>query len=123
MPQALKVAIDSVLSPATVFVGLLVVLGVPYLGRRWFVRPAVAGSMLVLSLVFLAVSLCDPQFAAVVLAADNIPIVAMLYLLGFFTWLATAQAVENDRRLGRGEPPHEKERDQRVFTWPDLVYS
>ena len=60
------------------------------------------GRFLVLSLVFLGVSLCDPQFAAVALAPDNIPIVAMLYLLGFFTWLATAQAVENDRRLRAG---------------------
>ncbi len=123
MPETMKTIIDGVLSPATIFVGSLGVLGVLYLGRRWFVRPAVAGSLLILSLVFLGLSLCDRQFAAVVLAPDNIPIVAMLYLLGFFTWLATAQAVENDRRMERGEPPREKEREAKVFTWPDLVYS
>jgi hypothetical protein len=119
----MKILIDSVLCPATVFLGTLAALAALYLGRRWFVRPAVALGILFASLAFLGLSLRDPQFAAVVLAADNIPIVAMLYLLGFFTWLATAQAVENDRRMDRGEPPREKEREAKVFTWPDLVYS
>jgi hypothetical protein len=119
----MKTTIDNLLSPATIFLGSLAVLVVFYLGRRWFVRPAVAVTILILSLAFLGFSLCDPQFAAIALAPDNIPIVAMLYLLGFFTWLATAQAVENDRRMERGEPPREKEREARVFTWPDLVYS
>ena len=54
---------------------------------------------------------------------DNVPIVAMVYLLGFFTWLAAAQAVENDRRGVAGQPPREAEDAQRVFVWPDLVYS
>jgi len=49
--------------------------------------------------------------------------VAMVYLLGFFTWLAAAQAVENDRRGVAGQPPRETEDAQRVFVWPDLVYS
>jgi hypothetical protein len=119
----MKAMIDGVLSPATVFTGSLAALTVLYLGRRWFVRPAVALALLVLSLVFFGFSLRDPHFAAIALAPDNIPIVAMLYLLGFLTWLATAQAMENDRRLRRGEPPREKEREGKVFTWPDLVYS
>ena len=29
---------------------------------------------------------------------DNVPIVGLVFLLGFFTWLATAKAVENDDR-------------------------
>ena len=119
----MKAMIDGVLSPATVFVGSLVALTVLYLGRRWFVHPAVALAVLAVSLVFFGLSLGDPQFAAVALAPDNIPIVAMLYLLGFLTWLATVQAVENDRRQQRGEPPREKELAEKVFTWPDLVYS
>jgi len=31
----------------------------------------------------------------------------LMFLLGFFTWLATAKAVANDRRLARGLPPRE----------------
>jgi hypothetical protein len=122
MPEAIKNAIDSMLSPATVFFGSLALLAALYFGRRWFVRPVVAATLMALSLAFLGASLCDRQFAALVLAPDNIAIVAMVYLLGFFTWLATAQAVENDRRCGRGEPPVEKDHGRKVFTWPDLVY-
>lgn len=123
MPEALKTAIDNWMSPATVFGGSFVSLGVLYLGRRWFVRPVVATTIFALSLLFLGASLCDPEFAAIVLAPDNIPIVGMVYLLALLTWLATAQAVENDRRALLGEPPREKQRGRRLFTWPDLVYS
>ena len=122
MPDAIKTTMDSLLGPTTVLVGAVVLFVVLYLGRRWFVRPAVAGTMLVVSLVFLGASLADPQFRAVALAADNIPIIAMLYLLAFFTWLATAQAVENDRRESLGKTSA-AQRPEKVFTWPDLVYS
>jgi quinol-cytochrome oxidoreductase complex cytochrome b subunit len=98
--------------------------------------------MLVLSLVLLGASLCDRQFASLALAPDNVPLVAMLYLLGFFTWLATAQAVKNDRPRQNGDPPAEGDGCRTDFlirpnagrirksvlrsvvpVWPDLVYS
>ena len=47
----------------------------------------------------------------------------MIYLLGFFTWLATAQAVENDDRIAQGLEPHEKLNNEKVLVWPDLVYT
>jgi hypothetical protein len=53
---------------------------------------------------------------------DNVPIVAMVYLLGFFTWLGTAQAVGNDDRLACGLPPVEKDYADTVLVWPDVVY-
>ena len=46
-----------------------------------------------------------------------------MLLLAFFTWLATYRAVENDDRMARGEPPLEKEDDEKVLVWPDLVYT
>jgi hypothetical protein len=67
-------------------------------------------------------SLTDPEFAQIVLKPDNVPIVAMVYLLGFFTWLGAAQAAENDRRLQQGRPPMEKDLDETTLVWPDLVY-
>jgi hypothetical protein len=113
MSNSIKTTIDAMLGPGTLFAGSLTLLTVLYLGRCWFARPVVAGTMLVLSLMFFGLSLRDPQFAAVVLAPDNIPVVAMLYLLGFFTWLATSQAVANDRRIVCGEPPMEKLLDRK----------
>ena len=67
-------------------------------------------------------SLADPHFARIVSEPDHVPIVAMVFLLGFFTWLATAQAVANDRRLAGGLAPREKEFCDKVLAWPDVVY-
>lgn len=123
MPEPLKAALDNALGPATFslccFVGLLLL----YVGRRVLVIPAVAWAGLNVSLLFLGLSMTDPDFAAVVGKADNVPIVAMVFLLGFFTWLAAAQAVENDRRFKQQLPPVEKDHAEKVLVWPDLVYT
>ncbi|HUT90679.1 MAG TPA: PLDc N-terminal domain-containing protein [Thermoguttaceae bacterium] len=122
MPAALKTAIDAVLGPVTFTFGTLAVLSTLYLGRRFFVRPAVAWSGLCASLVFMGASMTDPEFAAVIGKPDNVPIVAMVYLLGFFTWLGAYQGVKNDERLRRGAGPVEGELRDKVLVWPDLVY-
>jgi hypothetical protein len=49
--------------------------------------------------------------------------VMLVFLLAFFTWLATYRAVENDRRMEAGEPPLEKLDDEKILVWPDLVYT
>jgi hypothetical protein len=46
-----------------------------------------------------------------------------VFLLAFFTWLATYRAVENDRRHAEGLPPLEKLDNEKVLVWPDLVYT
>jgi hypothetical protein len=68
-------------------------------------------------------SMADPDFAAIVTKPDNVPIVGLIFLLGFFTWLATSKAVENDNRIDAGKPPREKDDDEKVLVWPDLVYT
>jgi hypothetical protein len=52
-----------------------------------------------------------------------VPIVGLVFLLAFFTWLASSRAVENDRRHEQGLPPLEKLHDEKVLVWPDLVYT
>ncbi|MCA9217553.1 MAG: hypothetical protein KDB27_31005, partial [Planctomycetales bacterium] len=54
---------------------------------------------------------------------DNVPIVMMVYLLGFFTWLSAYRAVQNDNRKEQGLPPLEKLDDEKILVWPDLVYT
>ena len=44
-------------------------------------------------------------FNQIVAKPDNVPIVALVFLLAFFTWLAAYRAVENDRRKEQGPPP------------------
>lgn len=123
MPETLKTAANAALGPVTFTAGCFAVLLVLYLGRRFFVVPAVAFAGVNLSLLWMGLSMTDPAFAAVVTKPDNVPIVAMVYLLGFFTWLSASQAVENDRRHRRGSPPAEQQHQEKVLTWPDLVYT
>lgn len=74
--------------------------------------------------LFFGLSMLDPNFFVVVAKADNVPIVMMVYLLGGFTWYAMYKGVENDKRIAAGEPTFEKsESEDRIFTWPDLVFS
>ena len=122
IPESVKAAIDACLGPVTFTVGSWIGLGVLLIGRRTVVRPGVAWGLFNGSLVFLGASLSDPHFAATVTKPDNLPIVAMVYLLAFFTWLATYQAVKNDDRLAQGQPPIEKEFSATVLVWPDLIY-
>ncbi len=71
----------------------------------------------------IGISYLDPNFSAVATLPDNVPIVGMIFLVGFFFWYAMTQAYENDRRIAVGLPTIEGEDSaQKVFSWPDLVY-
>lgn len=92
--------------------------------RRFFTHPITALVMLVGSVLFFVVGLADSDFYLIATKPDNVPIAGMLLLVGFFTWLAMRRAVINDDLKARGEPNlEERAARQKVFTWPDLVYS
>jgi uncharacterized membrane protein YgdD (TMEM256/DUF423 family) len=75
------------------------------------------------AVIFLALSYLDPNFNKVATLPDNVPIVGMIFLVGFFFWWAMHNAYENDRRIAEGRPTIEGEDStQKVFSWPDLVY-
>ncbi len=122
MPQWLKQAIDSVIGPVTFSFGALSLFLVFYFARRFFVRGDVAWLILNGAMLFMGASMTDPVFAAIVSKPDNVPIVGMVFLLGFFTWLGAAQAVRNDERIARGEGPVEQQFGEQVLVWPDLIY-
>lgn len=65
----------------------------------------------------------DPNFRLIMTKPDNVPIVGLIFLLVFFTWYSVRQAVLNDRRIAAGEGPIEKAESDRVWVWPDLVYT
>ncbi len=53
---------------------------------------------------------------------DNLPIVMMVVLVGFFTWLWWKQARSNDRLISEGRYGElQAEGKDRVFTWPYLT--
>jgi hypothetical protein len=122
MPAWAKDLVDRWMSPTWYTIGLLGGLLGLFLLRRFFVQPTVAWLMLNFSLWFMGASLTDENFVAIVSKPDNVPIVGMVYLLGFFTWLSAYRAVQNDDRRERGEPPLEAVDDEKTLVWPDLVY-
>ncbi|MGH9333008.1 MAG: hypothetical protein ACRD21_04580, partial [Vicinamibacteria bacterium] len=72
--------------------------------------------------VFYFVSMFDPNFFLIVAKPDNVPITFVLFLVAFFTWFAMYQGIENDKRIDAGQPPMEKQEEDKVWVWPDLVY-
>ena len=124
MVEALKQLVNFVTAPE-IFITVAAVVFFLALRHRAFWKPRVALAVAVAALAFLLVSLLDPNFVLIVKKPDNIPIVAMLFLVGFFVWLAMSQALENDDRIARGEPVREASdgEAEKTSVWPNLVYS
>src|SRR2546430_7663741 len=73
--------------------------------------------------IFFAFGSFDPNFRLIVTKPDNVPIVGLIFLLAFFVWYSIREAVLNDRRIAAGHGPIEKAESDRVWVWPDLVYT
>ena len=81
-------------------------------------------AMLAIGTLLFILALLDPNFRSIVAKPDNVPIVMMVFLVGFFTWFSMNKATANDDRVAQGQPLFEKtEVEDRIFTWPDLVFS
>jgi hypothetical protein len=123
VPKSLQSGINYIMNPTMYSVGSLVMLLILFIFRKFFVQPWVAWALLNLSLLVMGMSMTNTSFAAIVMKPDNVPIVGMVFLLGFFTWLGAWQAVQNDDRARQGLPPLEKLDEEKVLVWPDLVYT
>jgi hypothetical protein len=73
--------------------------------------------------VFFVFGTFDPNFRLIVTKPDNVPIVGLIFLLVFFIWYSIREGVLNDRRIAAGTGPIEKAESDRVWVWPDLVYT
>ena len=73
--------------------------------------------------IFFVFGIFDPNFRLIMTKPDNVPIVGLIFLLVFFVWYSVREAVLNDRRIAAGRGPIEKEESDRVWVWPDLVYT
>jgi hypothetical protein len=80
------------------------------------------GGLGVLALFFIFGTF-DPNFRLIVTKPDNVPIVGLIFMLVFFVWYSIREAVLNDRRIAAGVGPIEKAESDRVWVWPDLVYT
>ncbi len=125
-------ALGVVLTLCGLAFGPLLILGISYLaslfllawlGPRLWEKKVGLIALLISGGAF-ALSMFDKEFVLIAAKPDNVPIAGMIFLLGFFTWLALRKAYLNDVQIEAGGIPWEKsESDEKLFTWPDLVYT
>lgn len=123
MPAWLKATIDAGAKPEIYF-GLSTLLFIAVIMlREQLVKPTVSWIILNGMILFMALSMTDYDFRQIVGKPDNVPIVSMLFIVAFFTWLYFRRAVDNDQRIAAGRPLFEQEDSEKVLVWPDLVYT
>ena len=91
--------------------------------REVFAKTAMGYGLMAFLAVFFGFGLFDENFRLIIAKPDNVPIVALIFLVIFFTWYSMRQGVLNDRRMAAGDAPIEKQEAGRVWVWPDLVYT
>ena len=91
--------------------------------RDLFAKNAVGYGLMGFLTLFFGFGLFDENFVLIIGKPDNVPIVALIFLVVFFTWYSMRQGVLNDRRIAAGDDPIEKDESDRVWVWPDLVYT
>jgi len=119
----IKGLINAVADPRYFFVLALLALVLMVWKREALASNAVGYGLLGFLGVFFVFGIFDPNFKLIVTKPDNVPIVGLIFLLVFFTWYAMREMVLNDRRIAAGEGPIEKAEADRVWVWPDLVYT
>lgn len=123
MPEFFKGVVNALSGPGPFFAVSMVLFCMMIWARESLTSLTAGWIMLNGSVLFLLLSMTDYDFRQIVTKPDNVPIVGMLFIVAFFTWLYFRQAVENDRRVAEGRPLYAVEHQSKVLVWPDLVYS
>ena len=125
IPDAVQNAVNFVMNPVSYFVVACAVLVLGLAFRKFFTDPIVAWAILMIGLLFSGWAMTNQNFKEIITKPDNVPIVMLIFSVGFTTWLALRKGVINDDLLARGLPVVEKAagEDEKVLVWPDLVYT
>src|SRR5947209_6040222 len=116
--------IINALTRPELFFGLAVLALVVMVWKRETIASSTVGyGLLGLLGLFFVAGVFDPNFRLIVTKPDNVPIVGLIFLLVFFTWYSIREGVLNDQRIAAGQGPIEKAESDRVWVWPDLVYT
>ena len=119
----LKGVINAVADPRLFFLLAVAALAVLVWKRDLVASKAVGYGLLGVLTLFFAVGTFDFNFRQIVTKPDNVPIVGLIFLLVFFVWYSVREGVLNDQRIAAGQGPIEKAEADRVWVWPDLVYT
>ncbi len=123
LPIFIRNAVDLVAGPTTFFVGATLAFIAVLKCRRFFANGLVGWSIVNVFLLYFGLSMTDFDFRDIVTKPDNVPIVGLLILVGYFDWYALRRAVINDSRIAQGLPSLEEMEPEKTLTWPDLVYT
>jgi hypothetical protein len=119
----LKGLVNAVADPRLFFLLAVTALALVLWKREAIASNAVGYGLLAFLGAFFLFGTFDPNFRLIVTKPDNVPIVGLIFLLVFFVWYAIREGVLNDRRIAAGQGPIEKAEADRVWVWPDLVYT
>lgn len=123
MLDAFKQFCNSISSPVTIITFSIVMFSLfVTFPRQMTSKPFALGALFVV-LGFFGVGMTDKHFSSIVGMPDNVPIVAMIFVFGFFTWYAMKKAVDNDIRMEKGQPTLEQtESNEKVLVFPYLIF-
>ena len=121
--DAIKSFIDAFADPRLFFSLAVGSLALVVWGHEAFASKRWGWGLMAFLVALFGFGLTDENFNLIITKPDNVPIVGLIFLLLFFTWYSVRQGVLNDRRIAAGKPPIEKDEEDRVWTWPDLVYT
>jgi hypothetical protein len=114
---------NALADPRLFFILAVVALALMIWKREVMAKNAVGYGMMGFLALFFLFGAFDPNFRLIMTKPDNVPIVGLIFLLIFLTWYSMREAVLNDRRIAAGQGPIEKAESDRVWVWPDLVYT
>ena len=123
LPQFIRNLIDSVSGPTSFFTGATLAFIAMYYYRAKLANGVIAWWLTNAFLFIFGMSMTDFDFRDIVTKPDNVPIIGLIVLVGFFTWLSLRRAVINDSRMAIGLPNLEELEPEKTLTWPDLVYT
>lgn len=123
MIESFKELVNTISSPVNIFTTAMIFFALFLAFPRQFTSKKTAVTLLILVLTFFAIGLTDNHFRKIVSAPDNVPIVGMIFIFGYFTWYAMKKAIENDRRIEKAEPTIEQlETNEKVYVFPYLIF-
>jgi hypothetical protein len=123
MIEAFKTFVDSVSSPVTIFTLATVVFILFVSFPRQMTAPIVTLPIVAVVIAFFGIGLTDDHFRGIISTPDNVPIVGMMVIFGFFTWYSMRKAVINDALIEKGEPTVEaREANEKVLVFPYLIF-
>jgi hypothetical protein len=119
----IKGLFNVVANPRLFFLLAVGALGLMIWKRELFATKAAGYGLLGLLSLFFIFGSFDDNFRLIITKPDNVPIVGLIFFLIFLTWYSMREAVRNDQRIAAGHGPIEKAESDRVWVWPDLVYT